>query len=150
MSVVAGLVTLVDLRDDDLGGQMSFSARHEAALEDGRHLLLLDDRGWTSSLLRTTADSDFARDVPDFWATTSRVEIEETARFVVGPDEPFDGRSQEDMEGDHWAYLAGILRQQGVAADADELKGLPHDVVLSKRVLALLGHDPEAPAPTTP
>jgi hypothetical protein len=45
MSVVARLVTLVDLRDDDLGGQMSFSARHEAVLEDGRHLLLLDDRG---------------------------------------------------------------------------------------------------------
>ena len=26
---------------------MSFSARHEAVLEDGRHLLLLDDRGWS-------------------------------------------------------------------------------------------------------
>ena len=73
---------------------------------------------------RTTADSDFARDVPDFWATTSREEIEETTRFVVGPDEPFGGRSQEDMERDHWAYLAGILRQQGVAVRADELKGL--------------------------
>jgi hypothetical protein len=145
MSVVARLVTLVDLRDNDLGGQMSFSARHEAVLEDCRHLLLLDDRGWSSSFLRTTADSDSPRDVPDFWATTSREDIEETARFVVGPDEPFDGRSQEDMEGDHWAYLSGILRQQGVATDADELKGLPHDVVLSERVLALLGGDPEAP-----
>jgi hypothetical protein len=145
MSVVARLVTLVDLRDDDRRGQMSFSARHEAVLEDGRHLLLLDDRGWSSSLLRTTADSDSAEDIPDFWAVTSREDIEETTRFVVGPDEPFDGRSQEDMEGEHWAYLAGILRQQGVAADADELKGLPHDVVLSEQVLVLLGRDPEAP-----
>ena len=145
MSVVARLVTLVDLRDADLGDQMSFSARHEAVLEDGRHLLLLDDRGWSSSLPRTTAGSDFARDVPDFWATTSREEIEETTRFVVGPDEPFGGRSHEDMERDHWAYLAGIVRQQGVAADANELKGLPHDVVLSEQVLALLGLYPEAP-----
>jgi hypothetical protein len=145
MSVVARLVTLVDLRDNDLGGQMSFSARHEAVLEDGRHLLLLDDRGWSSSFPRTTADSDSARDVPDFWATTSREEIEETTRFVVGPDEPFGERSQEDMERDHWAYLAGILRQQGVAADADGLKDLPHDIVLSERLLALLGRHPEAP-----
>jgi len=145
MSVVARLVTLVDLRDTDFGGQMSFSARHEAVLEDDRHLLLLDDRGWSTSLLRTTGDSDSARDVPDFWATTSREEIEETTRFVVGPDEPFGGRSQEDMERDHWAYLAGIVREQGVAADADELKSLPHDVVLSERLLALLGLYPEAP-----
>jgi hypothetical protein len=64
---------------------------------------------------------------------------------VVGPDEPFDGRSQEDMEGDHWAYLAGILRRQGVAAGADELKGLPHDVVLSEQLLALLVPHPETP-----
>jgi hypothetical protein len=145
MSVVARLLTLVDLRDNDLEGQMSFSARHEAVLEDGRHLLLLDDRGWSSSFPRTTADSDSARDVPDFWATTSREEIEETTRFVVGPDEPFGERSQEDMERDHWAYLAGILRQQGVAADADGLKDLPHDIVLSERLLALLGRHPEAP-----
>jgi len=144
MSVVARLVTLVDLRDDEREGQMSFSARHEAVLEDGRPLLLLDDRGWSSSLLRTTADSDSAEDIPDFWAITSREDIEETTRQVVGPDEPFGGRSQEDMEADHWAYLAGILRQQGVAADPDELKGLPHDVVLSEQVLMLLGRDPEA------
>jgi hypothetical protein len=145
MSVVVRLVTLVDLRDSDLGGQMSFSARHEAVLEDGRHLLLLDDRGWSTSLLRATADSDSAEDVPDFWAVTSRDDIEETARQVVGPDEPFDGHSQGDMERDHLVYLAGILRQHGVAVDADELKGLPHDVVLSERLLALLGRRLEGP-----
>jgi hypothetical protein len=76
---------------------------------------------------------------------TSGEEIEETSRWVVGPDEPFDGRSQEDTERDHWTYLAEILRQQGVAVDADELKALPHDVVLSERVLALLGRGPDLP-----
>jgi hypothetical protein len=121
MSVVARLVTLVDLRDEGLEGQMSFSARQEAVLVDDRRVLLLDDRGWTSSLVRAIAEPDSPQDVPDFWDVTSA-----------------------------WAYLAGILRHQGVAADADELKGLPHDVVLSERVLALLGRDPETPAPTTP
>jgi hypothetical protein len=49
------------------------------------------------------------------------------------------------MERDHWAYLAEILRQQGVAVNADELTGLPHDVVLSDRVLLLLGRGAGAP-----
>jgi hypothetical protein len=76
---------------------------------------------------------------------TSVEEIKETSRWVVGPDEPFDGRSQEDMERDHWGYMAEVLRRQGVAVDADELKSLPHDVVLSERVLALVGRDPDEP-----
>lgn len=62
--------------------------------------------------------------------------------MVVGPDEPFDGLSQEDMEADHWAYLTGVLRQQGVVADALELRRLPHDVVLSERLIARVGRDP--------
>lgn len=109
---------------------MSLSARHEAVLVDGRRVLLLDDRGWSAS------------GRPNIWAVTSVEDIEETARVVVGPDEPFDGRSQEDMERDHWAYLTGVLRQQGVLVDASTLTRLPHDVVLSERLLARIGRDP--------
>jgi hypothetical protein len=147
MARVARLLTLVDLVENQIEGQVSFSARLEAVLADERRVLVLDDRGWSSSLPRTTADpgSGLPGDAPDFWAVTSVEEIEETSRWVVGPDEPFDGHSQEDMERDHWGYLAGILRQQGVAVDADELKGLPHDVVLSERVLALVGRDLDEP-----
>jgi hypothetical protein len=162
MAAVARLVTLVDIRDDSTedprtsaapnpsravrrtgwaafdgpptrnadARQMSVSARHEALLVDGRRVLLLDDRGWSSS-----------GNVPDIWAVTSVEEIEETARFVVGPDEPFAGRSQEDMEAEHWAYLAGVLREQGVVVDAVTLKRLPHDVVLSEPLLVRLGVD---------
>jgi hypothetical protein len=144
---VARLLTLVDLVENQIGAQVSFSARQEAVLVDDRRVVLLDDRGWSSSLLLATADSGSGspRDVDDFWTVTSIEEIAETSRWVVGPDEPFDGRSQEDMERGHWTYLTEILRQQGVAVDADELKGLPHDVVLSERVLALLGRGPEVP-----
>ena len=113
---------------------MSVSARHEAELVDGRRVLLLDDRGWSETA-----------NVPDIWAVTSVEHIEETARIVVGPDEPYDGRSQEDMEAAHWAYLAEILRQQGVAVDAQELKRLPHDVMLSERLLALVAGDDLSP-----
>jgi hypothetical protein len=114
---------------------MSVSARHETVLADGRRLLLLDDRGWSASLIIS------GEGVADPWSQTSVEEIEDTARAVLGPDEPFDGRSQEDMEAAHWDYLAGLLRQQGVVVDAIELRQLPHDVVLGQRLLARTGGD---------
>ncbi|MDX6320260.1 MAG: hypothetical protein QOF52_118 [Propionibacteriaceae bacterium] len=100
---------------------------------NGRRVLLLDDRGWSVS------------GPPNIWAATSVEDIVDTTRMVVGPDEPSDGHSHEDMEADHWALLAATLRQQGVDADAPELKRLPHDVVLSKRLLARVGHEPGIP-----
>ncbi len=60
--------------------------------------------------------------MPDIWAVTSVEDIVDTACVVVGPDEPFGGRSHEDMEADHWAHLTEVLRQQGIVADALELK----------------------------
>jgi len=170
MAAVARLVTLVDVRDDSTedprtnaapnpsqpvrrtgwaavdrpparnegARQMSVSARQEALLVDGRRVLLLDDRGWTEGW-------GSSGNVPDIWAVTSVEDIERTARFVVGPDEPFAGRSQEDMEAAHWASLSEVLRRQGVVVDARELKRLPHDVVLSERLLARVARDDLSP-----
>lgn len=73
---------------------------------------------------------------------TSIEEIADTAHVVVGPDEPFGGRSQKDMEADHWAPLAAVLRRQGIDADALELGRLPHEVVLSEQLLARIAHQP--------
>jgi hypothetical protein len=138
-------VTFVDLAEG-VGDtrQMAFSARHEAVLSDGRRVLLLDDRGWTWSSLITVqagaSDRDSTREQqPDIWAMTSVEDIEETARMVVGPDEPLDGFSQEDAEQAHWAYLSDVLRQHGVVVDALDLRRRPHDVVLSERLLARVG-----------
>ena len=55
------------------------SARHEAVLDDGRRLLLLDDRGWTEALRGAGAN-----EIDDLWALTSERDIVETARVVVG------------------------------------------------------------------
>lgn len=101
---------------------MSLSALHLAVLDDGRRLTLLDDRGWARS------------GPPDIWHRTSVEELEEDARMVVGPDEPYGSHSQADMEADHWADLAGILRQQSVLVDVEGLSRLPHDVELSERL----------------
>ncbi|MEO6144491.1 MAG: hypothetical protein ABIP19_10975 [Dermatophilaceae bacterium] len=125
------LVTSVDVDVNfDASGRMSVSARHEAELVGGRRVLLLDDRGWSAS------------GPSNIWATTSVEDLVATTRMVVGPDEPFGGRSHEDMEAEHWVGLAEILRMQGVVADALELKQIPHEVVLSERLLARVGHTP--------
>lgn len=128
MTAVRRLVTFVDV-DDPRAGTVSVSARHEAELADGRRVLLLDDRGWSST---------------QPWTAASVTEIEETTRTAVGPDEPFGDRSQHDMAADHWASLQQIARRQGVAVDAAELREVPHDVELSQRVLARIRGGPDA------
>jgi len=62
---------------------------------------------------------------------------------VVGPDEPFDGRTQAEMEASHWDSLARVLQQKGVEVQAAVLRALPHEVRLSERVLARIGVPPE-------
>ena len=137
MTAVERLVTLVDIADDPGDAHhMSVSARHEAVLADGRSVLLLDGRGWSSRLNRRWGKWS----ADDIWATTSVGEIDETARMVVGPDEPFGGTTAE-TEAAHWAALSGVLRQAGVDADPDELKQLPHEVTVSERLRARLAGD---------
>jgi hypothetical protein len=145
MAAVTHLVTLVDVDEGNSDArQMSVSARHEAALADGGRALLLDDRGWTSAALTAywgeVPEDHSRREQADIWAVTTVKDIEETARVVVGPDEPPDGHSQEEAEEAHWAYLAEVLREQGLVVDPLELKQLPHEVVLSERLLARIGH----------
>jgi hypothetical protein len=141
MPRVVRLLTRADVGGDADDRRVSVSARHEAVLEDGRRLLLLGDRGWSEAIRGAGAN-----EVSDLWAITSEHEIAETARVVVGPDEAFGGRSQSDMEADHWRALAETLRTHGVFVDADELSQLPHVVVLSDRLLARLGRGESAGA----
>jgi hypothetical protein len=129
---VVRLETLADMRHTGDRRSMSVSARHEAVLDDGTRVLLLDDRGWTGSLRGPGADT------MDAWALQTEDEIAKTARDVVGPDEPYGDRSSEDMAAGHWDTLAGTLRAQGVIVDAADLRRLPHDVVLSDRLRARL------------
>jgi hypothetical protein len=110
---------------------VSVHARHEAVLTDGRRVLLLDDRGWSSN---------------QRWTALTVQDVEETARMVVGPDEPPDGRSREEEEAGHWSHLADVLRAHRVSVGAGELRRLPHDVVLGERLLSRMrrrNHHPQ-------
>ena len=101
MVSVVRLVTFVDANDDVPNDRLiSVSARQEAELDDGRRVLLLDDRGWSES------------GPAHIWATTSVADMEFTARTVVGPDEPFGGHTYRSMAAGHWVTLAATLVQQ--------------------------------------
>jgi hypothetical protein len=102
---------------------VAFPCRRDtkAVLEDGSRVLLLDDRGWTEDLRGAGANG-----IDDFWALTPEHDIVETTRVVVGPDEPYGGRTRDDMETDHWNALAENLRRHGVVAEASGLRQLPH------------------------
>ncbi len=150
---VARLLTFVDVAEDDDGPdgrRMAVSARHLAVLEDGRRVVLLDGRGWSEEL-RTARDEPPRRELglveaPSPWAYETAEEIERTARFVVGPDEPFGDQTRADMEASHWESLARVLRQEGVDVGAAELRVLPHDIQLGDRVLARVGVSRRPPA----
>lgn len=130
MASVERLATIAEVNDEVPDPwHVSVKARHEAVLTDGRRVVLLDDRGWGETRL---------------WAGASAEDIEATTRVVVGPDEPPEGRTRDEMETGHWTVLARILQGYGVIIDAQELGRLPHDVILSEQMLARIGRDPAA------
>jgi hypothetical protein len=149
MARVTRLLTAVDLDDTDDDGpdarRMSVKARHEAVLEDGGRVVLLDDRGWTQQLGAHWTDDapppqDWRETLPSIWTFQTVEGLERNARCVVGPDAPVDGLTQAEMEASHWEALVTILREQGVDVDAAELKRLPHDVEISDGLRARLSH----------
>jgi hypothetical protein len=134
MVCVTRLVTVVDIDDSNDAGprapRFSLTARHEAVVDDGRRVVLLDDRGWTEQMGSTGGATP-----PPVWALVTVEELERTARVVVGPDEPVPGSTQAAAAASHWETLTLTLRAQGVEVAADELGALPHDVELSERIL---------------
>jgi hypothetical protein len=128
------LLAVADARDTVSAARISVSVRLAAVLDDGRTVTLLEGRGWTAELR-----GPGAADVADVWETTSARDIEQTARVVVGPDEPFGGLTQADMERDHWEALAANLRGQGVDTQGAELGRLAVEVVMTERLRALIG-----------
>lgn len=109
--------------------QVSVALRHEVELTDGQRVLLLNDRGWNST---------------GSWKEISRQNIEETSLMCVRPDAPLGNYTEQDMEAMHWAQLEQNARKQGVHIDVAELASLPHDIVLSERLLARIDDDSSA------
>lgn len=136
------LITSIDVDatagpEPDDGHRSSISALLELELVGGRRLTLLDDRGWSTG------------GTADVWAHATLPGLAETARTVVGPDEPPEGRTHEDEAALHWAHLADVAREHGVSIEAGELAALPHDVDVSPAIRARLSRA-ATPPPTDP
>ena len=130
MAGVLRLKTLVDTREGaDQTAQLSVSARVEAVLADGRRIVLLDDRGWTSK----------RSDGGDPWEFESGEGIRQEALTVVGPDEPTGDDDQVDADAEHWDALARVLRDAGVDVSGAELAAVPQEIELSDRVMTRIG-----------
>jgi hypothetical protein len=121
--VAKRLVTSVEVDDTDGSDVVSVLVRQELELTDGRRVLLLDDRGWGSTAT---------------WASSSTDEIVHTTVAAVGPDEPFEDHTADDMAADHWRALAQAAGRRGVNVGPAVLRQLRHDVVLSERLLSRL------------
>lgn len=142
MTLLARLVTLVDINDASEASGLSFSARHDAILTDGRRVVLLNDRGWTQSAVIFTGEPPMQQNRSSLWEFVTREQVEESARTVVGPDESYGDYTPAEMAAGHWATLAATLGREGVEADATEVRGLPHDVEFSDRLIARLTDSP--------
>jgi hypothetical protein len=104
---------------------VSFDVHQFAVLADGRHLTLDDQRGFTTAV--KTSDGSPPGDT---WPHLTLAELERDVLTTVLPDD-------DETEDEHpWEWLAGLLREHGVEATADELKALPYDVQFSDRLRA--------------
>jgi hypothetical protein len=112
----------------------AFAVSEFVTLEDGRRVLLHEDRGFTMGV-RSTGEAK----PPDVHWSLTLEQLTKDVLTVVLPDD--DG----DPEPHPWAWLAELARSRGVDVSADELRALPYDVVFSDELRGwLAAHRAEA------
>lgn len=131
MPEVVRLLTLVETADACSCSQIALSVRQEAVLDDGRHIEVIAGRGWSES------------GPTNIWTEVSVRHIMETARVVVGPDEPFGRRTNQEMATEHWKSLAALLQRQGISTEVRTLSLLPDEISLSPALLLRLQPNPK-------
>jgi hypothetical protein len=102
----------------------SFSVSEFVTLEDGRRVILHNARGFTIGVGRASARLD------DIRARQTRETITRNVLLVVLPD---DDETAEE-EGHPWSWLAELARARGLNVTAEDLRGLPYEVVLTDEV----------------
>ena len=125
-----GLGAICDLRPQRFGegSDRNFSVSEFVMLEDGRRVILHQARGFTIGR-RSAGESGAIRE---------RVTPEELTRNVLTTVLPDDDECAEDHP---WSWLAGLARARGLDVTADDLRGLPYEVILTDEVRRWLGRD---------
>ena len=112
---VAGLGAWSELARKDSQG-MHIEVHEFAVLNDGRRLMLHQERGFSTSATRMTADH-----------------AERSVLTTVLPDD-----AEVTGEDHPWEWLASLVRSHGVAVTAEQLKTVPYVVELGPRLSAVL------------
>jgi hypothetical protein len=116
---VVGLGAICDLRTpgfDDEHSQ-SFSVSEFILLENGQRVILHAERGFT---IGTGAGALRDYETPD--------SITHDVLNVVQPDD-------DECDDDHpWSWLAELARARGLDVAAEDLQGLPYEVILTDNV----------------
>lgn len=122
---VVALGALCDLsrhRSDEASTQ-NFSVSEFATLEDGRRVILHEDRGFTIGL-RSTGNADPG----DLRAHETLESLTRDVLNVVLPDD------DEEAEAHPWSWLADLARARDLNVTADDLRSLPYEVVFTDEV----------------
>jgi hypothetical protein len=125
---VVGLGAICDLRPQrlDEAGSQSFSVSEFVTLEDGRRVILHEDRGFTIGW-RSSGEPGSG----DIRGQETLDSITRNVLTVVLPDE-----SAEDHP---WSWLADLARARGLKVTAEDLRGLAYEVILTDKVTRWLG-----------
>ncbi|WP_094978046.1 hypothetical protein, partial [Micromonospora echinospora] len=117
---VVGLGATCDLRGEypDDACTRSFLVSEFAMLEDGRRVLLHADRGFTVTARSTGAPGDGTIPLHE-----TRDSLTQQVLIVVLPDD------EESGEEHPWSWLAELAQARGLEVTADDLRGLPYEVV---------------------
>jgi hypothetical protein len=122
---VVGLGAICDLgpQPPDDARSQSFSVSEFVTLEDGRRVILHEDRGFTIGL-RSTGKSD-PGDLREHET------LESLTRDVLNTVLPDD---DVPAEAHPWSWLADLARARGLNVTADDLRSLPYEVTFTDEV----------------
>lgn len=121
---IVGVGAICDLRPQRPDPRSrSFSVSEFVALEDGRRIILHEDRGftigWRSSGESGSGDSKEHKTLES---------LRQDVLTVVLPDD------DESTEEHPWSWLADLARARGLNVTAEDLRGLPYEVIFTEKV----------------
>ncbi len=122
---VVGLGAICDLgpQRSDRNRDQSFSVSEFVTLEDGRRVILHQDRGFTLGW-RSSGESGSG----DIRQHETLESLTRDVLNVVLPDD------DECAEAHPWSWLADLARARGLNVTAEDLRGLPYEVIFTDEV----------------
>jgi len=125
---VVGVGAICGLRPRREGDERSrsFSVSEFVTLEDGRRVILHEDRGFTIGWGSSGGDIRTG-ETPE--------SMTRNVLNVVLPDD------DESGEAHPWSWLADLARARGVDVTADDLRGLPYEVVFTDELRRWMAGD---------